>query len=32
MHKNIFVEKSDKLLKNIGSKTEIKTKSNKLFL
>ena len=32
MHKKMFAEKSDKLLENISSKTEIKTKSNKFLL
>ena len=32
MQKKMFAEKSDELLKNISSKTEIKTKSNKIVL
>ena len=30
--KKMFAKKSDKLLKNISSKTEIKSKSNKFLL
>ena len=32
MHKKMFAENADKLFKNISSKTEIKTKSNKFLL
>ena len=32
MHKKMFAKMSDKLLKNISSKTEVKTKGNKFLL